>query len=83
MGCRHLICAAGLAALLAGCGETVADRTLGGAGVGAAAGAAGAAVVGGSVATGLAAGAAVGAVTGAVTDSDDINLGRPWWKRLW
>ena len=78
---RHILSAAGLAVLLAGCGESVSDRTISGAGVGAAAGTVGAAVVGGSLVTGAAVGAAAGAVTGAVTDADDINLGTPWWKR--
>ncbi len=68
---------------LAACGQSVPDRTISGAGVGAAAGTVGAAVVGGSLVTGAAVGAAAGAITGAVTDSDDINLGTPWWKRAW
>jgi hypothetical protein len=79
---KHLFLLAFAAPLaLAACGETTSDRVLGGAGVGAAAGTVGAAVVGAPLLTGAAVGAAAGAVTGAVTDSDDIDLGKPWWKR--
>jgi hypothetical protein len=67
--------------LLSGCGHTVGDRALSGAGIGAGVGAVGAAVAGGSVATGAVVGAAVGAAAGAATDSKDVNLGKPVWKK--
>lgn len=65
---------------LAGCGHTVPDRTLSGAGIGAAAGA----VIGafaGAPAAGAAIGAAVGGVTGAVTRPSQVDLGRPIWRQ--
>ena len=76
-----LLCAVSAPLALGACGQSFSDRTLGGAGVGAGVGAVGAAVVGAPVLTGAAVGAAAGAVTGAVTDADDIDLGKPWWKR--
>lgn len=65
---------------LAGCGHTVPDRTLSGAGIGAAAGA----VIGafaGAPGAGAAIGAAVGGVAGAVTRPSEVNLGRPIWRQ--
>lgn len=64
---------------LAGCGETVGERTLSGAGIGAAAGAIGGGVAG-APATGALIGGAIGGATGAFTDKDDLNLGDPIWK---
>lgn len=61
---------------VAGCGDTVGNRTLSGAGIGAAGGAAVGALAG-DAGTGAALGAAGGALTGALTDEDDINLGDP------
>ncbi len=61
---------------VAGCGDSVANRTVSGAGIGAAGGAAAGALAGDPV-TGAAIGAAGGALTGALTDEDDINLGKP------
>jgi len=69
-----------IALALSGCGHTVPERTLSGAGVGAAAGA----VIGafaGSPATGAAIGAAVGGVTGAVTRPSQVDLGKPIWRQ--
>lgn len=66
---------------LAACGSSQSDRALSGAGIGAGAGAIGGAVVGGSAVTGAAIGAGVGAATGALTKEEDLNLGRPAWKR--
>jgi osmotically inducible lipoprotein OsmB len=65
---------------LAGCGTSKTDRALSGAGIGAAGGAVGGALLG-SPATGAALGAAAGAATGALTDKNDIDLGKPIWKR--
>ena len=65
---------------LAGCGHTVGDRALSGAGIGAAAGA----VIGafaGAPGAGAAIGAAVGGVTGAVTRPSQVDLGRPIWRQ--
>lgn len=67
--------------LLAACGNTQSDRALSGAGIGAGVGAAGSAITGGNVVGGAVVGAGVGAAAGALTDEDDVNLGRPAWKR--
>ena len=72
---------AGLPVALVACGETRGDRALSGAGIGAAAGTVGSVITGGNPATGAIIGGAAGAATGAITDPDDVNLGRPWWKR--
>lgn len=73
---------AGLLALgLAGCGSTVEDRGLSGAGIGAAAGTVIGAVTGFGLWQGALLGAGVGAATGALTESRDIDLGKPLWKR--
>lgn len=66
---------------LAACGNTKGDRALSGAGIGAGVGAVGGTLIGGDPVTGAAIGGAVGAATGAMTDSDDINFGRPAWRR--
>lgn len=66
---------------LAACGSSDSDRALSGAGIGAGVGAAGSAVTGGNPVTGAAIGAGVGAAAGALTDEDDINFGKPAWKR--
>lgn len=74
---------AGLAAVvlaLAACGNTTGDRALSGAGIGAAAGTVGSAVVGGSVLGGALVGGAAGGAIGALTDSDDVDLGEPFWR---
>jgi hypothetical protein len=65
---------------LAACGESQGDRGLSGAGIGAAAGVAVGAVTGLSLLQGAALGAAAGAATGLLTDSDQIDLGDPWWS---
>jgi hypothetical protein len=69
---------AGLA--LAGCGESKSDRALSGAGLGAAGGAAVGAMTGAPL-TGALIGGAGGAAAGALTDKDDVDLGRPLWRR--
>ena len=68
------------AILLSGCGETVGDRGLSGAGIGAAGGAVIGALVGAPLA-GAAIGAGAGAVAGAATSPSSVDLGRPVWER--
>lgn len=79
------LCRAGLAASLllaiTACGETKSDRALSGAGIGAGIGAAGSIVTGGSVGKGVLLGAGAGAAAGALTDKEDVDLGRPAWRR--
>lgn len=65
---------------LSACGETKTDRALSGGALGAGAGAVGGALLG-SPAAGAAIGGAAGAATGALTDKDDIDLGKPVWRR--
>ena len=60
--------------------ECTGDRALSGAGIGAAAGAIGGALVG-APGTGAAIGAAAGAGAGAATDKDDVDLGKPVWRK--
>lgn len=65
---------------LSACGTDPGERALTGAGVGAASGAViGAAV--GNPALGAAVGAVAGGVGGAATSPDQVNLGRPVWRR--
>jgi len=64
---------------LAGCGTTVGDRGLSGAGIGAASGAAIGAMVGNPL-VGAAIGAGAGAVAGAVTTPSQVDLGKPVWQ---
>ena len=64
---------------LAACGNTTGDRALSGGGIGAGVGLVGGALVGAPV-QGALIGGAVGAGTGALTDSDQIDLGDPFWK---
>lgn len=71
--------AAGL--MLSACGESRGDRALSGAGIGAGVGAAAGALTGGNIATGAALGAAGGAAAGGLTDKDDINFGKPAWRK--
>lgn len=68
------------AVALSGCGETVGDRSLSGAGIGAAGGAVIGAMVGAPLA-GAAIGAGAGALTGAVTSPSAVDLGKPIWRR--
>lgn len=79
---KHLGGAAALAMVLAlgACGTSTQDRALSGGAIGAGAGALGGAAVGRPVG-GAVLGGAAGAATGAFTDDDQINLGRPWWRR--
>lgn len=66
---------------LAACGSSTSDRALSGGGIGAGVGAGAAAVTGGNVLGGAVLGGAGGAAAGALTDEDDVNLGKPVWKR--
>jgi osmotically inducible lipoprotein OsmB len=66
---RLLLC--GAVALLAGCGEDFADRTLSGAAIGAGTTA--------MLGPGMLAGAVVGGTLGAVTQPDELLLGQPVW----
>jgi osmotically inducible lipoprotein OsmB len=68
------------AVALSGCGETVGDRGLSGAGIGAAGGAVIGAMVGNPLA-GAAIGAGAGAIAGAATSPSTVDLGRPVWER--
>ena len=77
----RLIIALCIILLLTACGSTKSDRAISGAGLGAGAGALAGGLTGGSVLTGAAIGAAGGAAAGALTDEDDVNLGRPVWRR--
>jgi len=70
-----------LALTLAACGESTLDRGLSGAGIGAGVGAASSAATGGSMTTGAVLGGAAGAAAGVLTNSDQIDLGKPIWKR--
>jgi osmotically inducible lipoprotein OsmB len=66
---------------LTSCGESLSDRSLSGAGIGAAAGTVGTVIGGGNPVTGAVIGGAVGAAAGALTDKDQINLGKPVWRK--
>lgn len=73
--------ALGLAVIaLSGCGTTVGDRGLSGAGIGAAGGAVLGAMVGAPL-VGASIGAAAGAATGAATSPSQIDLGKPVWEK--
>ncbi len=65
---------------LAACGTTTSDRAISGAGIGAAGGAAVGAITGEPL-TGALIGGAAGGLGGALTDPEDIDLGRPLWRR--
>lgn len=65
---------------LAACGSSTTDRALSGGAIGAGAGAAGGALMGDPL-TGAVLGGAVGAAAGGLTDQEDIDLGKPLWKR--
>ena len=65
---------------LAACGESKMGRGLSGAAIGAGAGAAAGALTG-NVAGGALLGGAAGGAAGALTAKDDIDLGKPVWRR--
>jgi hypothetical protein len=66
---------------LAACGSSTTDRGLSGGAIGAGVGAAGSAVTGGSALGGAALGGAIGAATGVLTDDDDVDHGKPIWRK--
>lgn len=66
---------------LGACGQSRTDRALSGGGIGAGTGAVGSAILGGDPVTGAVVGGAVGAAAGGLTDQDDLDLGRPVWRR--
>ena len=80
MKTRHLAVIGVVGVMLAGCGNTQAERALSGAGIGAGAGAVTTALTGGSVIAGAAIGSAAGAAIGVVTDRSQIDLGNPIWE---
>jgi osmotically inducible lipoprotein OsmB len=77
----NLMTAVAALGLLAACGESTTDRALSGGAIGAGAGALGGAVLGADPVTGAVVGGAVGAATGGLTDKDDVDLGKPVWRR--
>ena len=76
-GTFTLITLAGLTA----CGHSQFDRGMGGAMVGSAAGATVGALTGMTIAQGAILGAAGGAVVGLASNSNQINLGKPFWRK--
>jgi osmotically inducible lipoprotein OsmB len=70
-----------LALLLVACGESKFDRGMSGAAIGAGAGAATGAATGGSILGGGLLGGAAGGAAGVLTDEDDVDLGKPVWRR--
>ena len=71
---KRVFAVALMAAILSGCGTETADRGLSGAGIGAGIG-----VIGGP--PGMVVGGIVGAGVGMVSSPNQIDLGRPAWKR--
>lgn len=76
-----LLLATVAALAISACGQSQTDRALSGGGIGAGTGAVGSAVLGGDPVTGAVIGGAVGAAAGGLTDQDDLDLGRPVWRR--
>jgi len=83
MTARGMIAIATISLMLAACGTNTADRTEGGAATGAAAGA----VIGAACCflvgaiPGAIVGGAIGAGTGYATTPDQVDLGKPVWRR--
>ncbi|HXQ54143.1 MAG TPA: YMGG-like glycine zipper-containing protein [Stellaceae bacterium] len=77
---RSIIALALAGVTLAGCGTSVGDRGLSGAGIGAATGAVVGAMVGAPL-VGAAIGAGAGATVGAVTSPSAVDLGKPVWDQ--
>lgn len=75
------IFAAGAILALAACGSNQYDRAASGAALGAAAGVAGAAITENDLGTAAILGGVVGAGVGLATTANDIDLGRPVWRR--
>jgi len=78
---QHAIMSLVTLTLLAACGQSTGDRAMSGGGIGAGVGAVGSAVTGGSPVTGAVVGGALGAAAGALTDEDDVDLGKPVWRK--
>ena len=78
---RTLFVVSALSLTLAACGGSSLDRGLSGAGIGAGIGAATSAATGGSLSSGAVLGGAAGAAAGVLTNRDQIDLGRPVWRR--
>ena len=70
---RKVIIAVVAATMLAGCGTTMGDRGLSGAGIGAGIG-----LIGGP--PGVVLGGVVGAGVGMISSPRQIDLGRPFWR---
>jgi hypothetical protein len=83
MTIKGILAVALLSAGLAGCGYSTGDRALSGGLIGAGSGAAIGAAAGGGpgAALGAAVGGVGGAAAGALTSPEDVNLGRPAWRR--
>jgi hypothetical protein len=64
---------------LTGCGETMGDRAMSGAGLGAGVGLLGGALAGAPL-TGALVGGVLGAGAGMVTTPGQVDLGRPAWR---
>ncbi|WP_435641324.1 YMGG-like glycine zipper-containing protein [Micavibrio aeruginosavorus] len=77
----RLIIYSGLVIILSACGTSTSDRAISGGAIGAGVGAVGSSVTGGSALTGAVIGGAVGAAAGGLTDEDDIDLGKPVWRK--
>ena len=78
---RAIVVATCLALPLAACGSSRLDRGLSGAAIGAGVGAGTGALTGGSVTGGALLGGAAGGAAGALTSRDQLDLGRPLWRR--
>jgi osmotically inducible lipoprotein OsmB len=81
MSLRMTALAVACTALLAACGTTTEDRAISGGAIGAGVGAGAGALTGGNALGGALLGGAAGAAGGALTNENDINLGKPVWKR--
>jgi osmotically inducible lipoprotein OsmB len=66
--------------LLAACGSSTSDRAISGGAIGAGVGGAAGALTGHPLG-GAALGGAAGAATGALTNENQVDLGKPIWKR--
>jgi len=80
MSLRFALLAAGMLALAA-CGTNTTDRALSGGAIGAGGGALLGGVTGLGAGTGALLGGAAGAATGGLTNSNQVDLGKPVWKR--
>lgn len=64
---------------LVACGSSTSDRAISGAGIGAGVGAVGGLLLGAPV-EGALIGGALGGGAGALTKSDQVDLGKPFWR---